>query len=164
MDVTRWAAIQSLYHAALEKEAGERSSFLAEACAEDPALRGEIESLLAYADVRLSSPGRHSEMLKLVDRIAWIPVSGPPPYAQANDDGARVNICSRGNDGWLEPGIDSRTAGEPELVGAAAAGIKPPLPAAIGRYRILRLLSEGGMGTVYEANRNIPAAQLRSRS
>jgi hypothetical protein len=34
MDVTRWAAIQSLYHAALEKEAGERSSFLAAACAE----------------------------------------------------------------------------------------------------------------------------------
>jgi serine/threonine protein kinase len=37
-------------------------------------------------------------------------------------------------------------------IGAAA----PPLPAMIGRYRIIRLLGEGGMGTVYEAEQDQP--------
>jgi serine/threonine protein kinase/Tfp pilus assembly protein PilF len=46
----RWQQIEQLYHAALERGAEERATFLAEACAGDEGLRREVESLLAYED------------------------------------------------------------------------------------------------------------------
>src|SRR5450631_2021424 len=44
MDPSRWQQIEELYHAALEREPGERAALLARA---DPDLRREVESLLA---------------------------------------------------------------------------------------------------------------------
>src|SRR5262245_52386202 len=48
MTPERWAAVERLYHAALERDASDRGRFLAGACAGDDALRGEVESLLAH--------------------------------------------------------------------------------------------------------------------
>jgi serine/threonine-protein kinase len=56
MDPQHWAKIESLYHAALAKDLGERSVYLAEACAQDPELRAEVDSLLGCADAELVSP------------------------------------------------------------------------------------------------------------
>jgi len=50
MESGRWRQIEQLYHAALEREPGERASFLEQSCAGDPSLRQEVESLLAVAD------------------------------------------------------------------------------------------------------------------
>jgi serine/threonine-protein kinase len=47
MEPERWLKVERLYHAALERDAGERSGFLSEACAGDDTLRREVESLLA---------------------------------------------------------------------------------------------------------------------
>ena len=47
MEAERWQRVEGLYHAALERPSGERSAFLASACAGDDALRAEVESLLA---------------------------------------------------------------------------------------------------------------------
>jgi eukaryotic-like serine/threonine-protein kinase len=47
MTPERWRHIEQLYHAALERDARQRDGFLAEACADDDALRREVEVLLA---------------------------------------------------------------------------------------------------------------------
>jgi eukaryotic-like serine/threonine-protein kinase len=50
MVINRWRQIESLFHAAYEKPAGERARFLDEACGSDQTLRSEVESLLACED------------------------------------------------------------------------------------------------------------------
>src|SRR6516165_6432939 len=48
MEPERLREIERLYHAALEREEGQRSAFLEKACAGDLSLRREVESLLAH--------------------------------------------------------------------------------------------------------------------
>ena len=47
MTPERWEQIDRLFHAAIEVEPGDRAAFLADACADDEALRTEVESLLS---------------------------------------------------------------------------------------------------------------------
>jgi Tol biopolymer transport system component len=73
MDPQRWRQVEQVYHAALEREPGDRTAFLAEACPQDGELRREVESLLAQhasrdgmldhpvADLRSDSPTMHLE-------------------------------------------------------------------------------------------------------
>ena len=46
MEPERWRRINELFHAALERDPGDREAFIDEACAGDPALRTEVLSLL----------------------------------------------------------------------------------------------------------------------
>ena len=46
MDAERWRRINTLFHAALERDPGGREAFIDAACAGDPALRAEVLSLL----------------------------------------------------------------------------------------------------------------------
>jgi Tol biopolymer transport system component len=69
----RWRQVESLYHAALARPAGERAAFLAEACGDDAEMRAEVESLIAQVDGAssfLESPAMIDEVspLSLVGR------------------------------------------------------------------------------------------------
>jgi non-specific serine/threonine protein kinase/serine/threonine-protein kinase len=48
MQPERWSRLEQLYHAALEQEEDQRAAFLERSCADDDALRREVESLIAY--------------------------------------------------------------------------------------------------------------------
>ncbi len=48
MTPDRWLDVERLFHAASALPANERADFLAQTCAEDDALRREVESLLAH--------------------------------------------------------------------------------------------------------------------
>ena len=50
MKSERWQRVEHLYHAALHRDAADRTAFLSDACAGDPSLRREVESLLEYGD------------------------------------------------------------------------------------------------------------------
>src|SRR5712691_7977681 len=50
MNSERYQRIQVLLQSALEKELGERSAYLAQACGEDNALRREVESLIVSSE------------------------------------------------------------------------------------------------------------------
>jgi serine/threonine protein kinase len=50
LEAERWRQIEHLYHAALEREQGQRTAFLKQACAGDEDLEREVESLLAQED------------------------------------------------------------------------------------------------------------------
>ena len=46
----RWRQITDMFHAARERDPAQRDAFLAESCREDPALRREVEAMLAGHD------------------------------------------------------------------------------------------------------------------
>jgi hypothetical protein len=50
MAPTRWQQIRQVYECTLKRNENERAAFVEHACAGDPELRREVESLLAYHD------------------------------------------------------------------------------------------------------------------
>ena len=46
VDPERWRKVESIYHAALERDPAERPAYLRDACHNDPDLRREVEDLL----------------------------------------------------------------------------------------------------------------------
>ena len=122
MDPERWRQVGELFHRALEHGPEERSRFLDEACGGDPALRAEIDSLLAHHDD--GAPPVVPTPPEVVPTPPEV-VPTPPEVVPTPPEGAAA-----GGD-----------ADEPEL----AAGRR------LGPYRIVRKLGEGGMGVVHLA-------------
>src|SRR5687768_14971159 len=50
MTPERWQQLKQIFQSALERKPAERAAFLNQACADDPALRSEVESLISSHD------------------------------------------------------------------------------------------------------------------
>jgi WD40 repeat protein/tRNA A-37 threonylcarbamoyl transferase component Bud32 len=141
-DDNRFQRLSDIFERALAAPVAERPAILDAECNGDTALRAEIESLLGHAD-------------KPDDPV----------------------ITAAGLDALFEEaGLRPRTNGVlPSVVGGnhntpntpsngAAAGFGAPagtqMPLLTGQYRILRVVGEGGMGIVYEAEQSFPKRRV----
>jgi eukaryotic-like serine/threonine-protein kinase len=84
MTPERWRDVERLYHAALERDRDKRAAFLAEACGDDAALLGEVESLLVYRAkssdfIETPAPDAHPALAAIVERERGrLPVPSTP--------------------------------------------------------------------------------------
>src|SRR6202165_1072759 len=82
MTPERWQQVDQLYHSALEREPGQRSAFLLEACGGDEELRREVESLLAQDGSTLDRPAWEgaADLLDDLTRTHLVPGTQLGPY------------------------------------------------------------------------------------
>lgn len=94
MNPQRWQHIEQLYHAAQERPPQERAAWLAEACANDDALRAEVEALLAadeQAGSFMAKPAAQPQSALIGARIhryrvlSWIGAGGMGEVYVAED-------------------------------------------------------------------------------
>jgi eukaryotic-like serine/threonine-protein kinase len=80
-NASRWDRVEQLFHAALEQPAEARARFLDSACASDPLLRREVDSLLAAAgNSLLERPAAAHLGLPAAAPRAWAPGATIGPY------------------------------------------------------------------------------------
>src|SRR4051794_18305740 len=81
MSPERWQQVEEVFQAALDQSPDERARFLAEACADDAELRGEVESLLAQYEAAgdfLDEPAVESGSLREAAALAGGNGDGDP--------------------------------------------------------------------------------------
>jgi len=123
--------MREIFFAACERSNSHRDEYLSDACGSDHALRAEVESMLAFE-------GSHPEFLR-----------GPVI------DGEHFERLASSVYGQLEA-----NAATPAPAAPAVSTVAPGAPASIGPYRVIRVVAEGGMGMVYEAEQDSPRRRV----
>ncbi len=127
MDGGRWQRVKDLFAAALEKDAAERDAFLDEACAAEPELRAEVDSLLAAHDEhrRLHRAPRRPSRARSRARNAPALLDRPTRRRLSHRGGSRPRRHERG----LQGRSRRRRVPEGSRDQGAAAGLRHEVPA-----------------------------------
>ena len=152
----RWAVIESLFYAALDKEPEERSGYLAGACVDDPALLSEIESLLRYSDASLPGQVPRLGMEKIREDIKRC-FEGALKLREPARSNFLQSACV-GKSALFETVQELLKAHRDAFGFLGCDKVFSQLPPVFEagnlvaeRFRIIRFISRGGMGEVYEA-------------
>ncbi len=144
----RWSRVEALYHAARERDAGERAAFLDAACVGDTDLRREVESLLAQpTDEGFLSVPAMAVAAQMITSPASEPVSDlsdamttlTPPSASRTPSGAGSGAAAR-----LAPGQTFGPYRIVRLLGPRRAWARSTRPNSVeqGRRVALKVLSQ----------------------
>jgi eukaryotic-like serine/threonine-protein kinase len=130
MTPDRWSEIERLYHLARQRPPHQRAAFLDTACGGDEEIHSEVDSLLNY--IAGDAEFLHAAMIEVADQARYL-------------SGGRQDIGEFG-------------AGELGRVESVESGTHPrEVPRMEGRelrgYKIDRKIGQGGMGSVYLAER-----------
>lgn len=153
MDADRWQKIEWLFAEALERPVEAQSSFLREACADDPALREEVEAMLAAESA--------GQTLRIERRLLSVQDEGDPPVdpllgtsigvyrvvERLGQGGMGVVYLAERADGQFRQRVALKVIG-PGLHGSDAVArfkVERQVLAALTHPRIAQLL-DGGVG------------------
>jgi hypothetical protein len=130
VNADRWKQIENCYHAAMRRPVPERAAFLAKACADDPELRGEVDSMLAQqADsflesaplpaIKTLSPGAKLGNFEIVEPIGR---GGMGEVYRARDSRLKRDVAFKALPAGLARDPDRIARFEHEARAAGAAG------------------------------------------
>jgi hypothetical protein len=157
-----WQRLKPLFHAALDREPGKRVQFIDEACAEDAELKLHLHALMQAEKQAAESLDQQFSPEKLARmRIIYAKLLNAP-------EGERIALAHRlcEGDGQIEwetqrliSALDKagRFRDETETAAPSDAGLESagrnlsPGTVLASRFRILRPVDSGGMGSVYQA-------------
>ena len=155
----RWAEVERVYHAALEREPDARAAFVGEACGHDDALRREVQSLLGFdraAETFLERPALEVEAKSLLGDRA------PLLAGRDLDDYRIVSLLGRGGMGDVYRARD-RTLGRDvaiKVLHPSAAGGPDGLRRLEEEARLTSALNHPNIVTVFGIGENEGVAYI----
>jgi eukaryotic-like serine/threonine-protein kinase len=153
VDTDRFQLLSDLFERAAALAPEQREAFLHEHCGGDAALKAEVEALLGHSE-KPDDP-----VVTAAGLDALFEEAGLRPRGSAS--GKIPDIIGRqSNQGTPHPLHNPAT---PTTV-SGLAGSAAPMPLLTGQYRILRVVGEGGMGIVYEAEQSFPKRRVALKS